>query len=63
MTRGAFELKLESKMEADEAGETVVEAFDSHVKLEHSTARKLFTLIFLISNELPETMVSRHRHQ
>jgi len=62
-TRQMETLDYAKKLVHDEAGDTVVEAFTSHVTLEHSTARQLFTLIFLISNELPETMVTRHRHQ
>ena len=62
-TRQMETLDYAKKLVHDEAGEAVTEAFTSHIALEHSTARLLFTLIFLISNELPEAMVTRHRHE
>jgi uncharacterized protein (UPF0262 family) len=55
-------LDYAKKLVHDDAGDTVCDAFETCLTIDHSTARRLFTLIFLISNELPETMVTRHRH-
>ena len=55
-------LDYAKKLVHDEAGETVLDALAQHADIDHSMARKLFTLFFLLSNDLPEAMVTRHRH-
>jgi uncharacterized protein (UPF0262 family) len=61
-TRQMETLDYAKKLVHDDAGDTVYHAFEAHLAIDHATARRLFTLIFLLSNELPETMVTRHRH-
>lgn len=56
-------LDYAKKLAHDDAAETVQEAFEHVVELEHKLARRLFTLVFLVSNALPEDLVTRHRHQ
>ena len=62
-TRQFETLDYAKKLVHDEAGDTVAEAFEGHIELGHDTARKLFTLIFLLTSELPEALVTRHRHE
>ena len=61
-TRQFETLDYAKKLVHDDAGETVMETFSGVLDLEHTAARKLFTLIFLLSSELPEALVTRHRH-
>lgn len=54
-------LDYAKKLIHDEAGELVQEALEDHVELDLATARRLFTLMFLISTQLPERLVTFHR--
>lgn len=54
-------LDYAKKLAHDEAGEMLMEALEPHVPLDLATARRLFTLIFLLLSPLPEAMVTRHR--
>ncbi len=54
-------LDYAKKLVHDEAGEVIQETLAPFVSLDHKQARRLFTLVFLISSELPEVMVRRHR--
>lgn len=56
-------LDYAKKLCHDDAGETLQEAFHEVVPLAHPLARKLFTLVFLVSHSLPESLVTRHRHR
>ena len=56
-------LDYAKKLTHDEAGEFVQEALEPHVPISHAQARRLFTLIFLVASELPETHVTKHRHR
>ncbi len=55
-------LDYAKKLVHDDAAETLQEAFEGAVDLDHKLARRLFTLVFLVSNALPEHLVTRHRH-
>lgn len=54
-------LDYAKKLVHDEAGEVIQEALDPFVTIDHRTARRLFTLVFLISSALPDNLVRRHR--
>lgn len=54
-------LDYAKKLVHDEAGEVIAEALQPFTDIDHKTARRLFTLVFLIGSELPEAMVTRHR--
>ncbi len=56
-------LDYAKKLVHDEAGEMLQRALSGFVQLEHRLARRLFTLIFLVASELPEELVTRHRHR
>lgn len=57
-------LDYAKKLVHDEAGELVQEALKPRVTIDHRTGRRLFTLVFLVSEELPEVLVRQHRrHQ
>ena len=49
------------KLIHDEAGEAIQEALEDHIDLPLATARRLFTLVFLILSDLPEHLVKQHR--
>ena len=55
-------LDYAKKLVHDEAGETMQRLVSEQLSLEHKTARRLFTLVFLVANELPEPLVNQHRH-
>ncbi len=54
-------LDYAKKLVHDEAGELIQETLEPHAPLTHPTARRLFTLAFLISSDLPEELVRNHR--
>lgn len=56
-------LDYAKKLVHDEAGEMVQETLEGRLSITHLVARRLFTLFFLVSNELPESLVTRHRHR
>lgn len=56
-------LDYAKKLVHDEAGESLQEALGLLVPISHKLARKVFTLVFLVSHSLPETVVNRHRHR
>jgi len=56
-------LDYAKKLTHDEAGEMVQDALEPLIAISHAQARRLFTLIFLVGSELPEALVTRHRHQ
>ena len=61
-TRQMETLDYAKKLVHDEAGEMVQGTLKGQLPIEHGLARRLFTLIFLICNELPAALVTRHRH-
>ncbi len=56
-------LDYAKKLAHDEAAETLQGLLGDAVELQHKLARRLFSLIFLVSSELPEDLVTRHRHR
>ena len=56
-------LDYAKKLTHDEAGEMVQETLEAHVSISHAQGRRLFTLMFLVGSELPEALVTRHRHR
>lgn len=59
---GKFEaLDYGKRIIHDEAGEEVVEQLEDFVELDLASARRLFTLLFLIRTELPADVVRYHR--
>ena len=56
-------LDYAKKLVHDEAGETLQRALGDQVALEHDVARRLFTLVFLISSSVPEGLVRPHRQR
>ena len=59
---GRFDaLDYGKKIVHDEGGETLSELLEDLVKLELSTARHLFTLLFLLRTDLPGQVVRYHR--
>jgi uncharacterized protein (UPF0262 family) len=53
-------LDYAKKLAHDDAGETLQDALTPHVSLPLATARRAFTLIFLLTHELPRSQVIRH---
>ena len=53
-------LDYAKKLAHDEAGKAVRDALAGVVEVDHRLGRRLFTLIFLVSSELPENLVRRH---
>jgi uncharacterized protein (UPF0262 family) len=53
-------LDYAKKLAHDDAAETVQDAVSPHVNLSLAIARRAFTLIFLLTNELPRSQVIRH---
>ena len=51
------------KLVHNAAADTVQASFARVLALEHEQARRVFTLIFLVSDALPEELVTRHRHR
>ena len=45
------------------AADTVQASFADVLDLDHEQARRVFTLVFLVSAALPEALVTRHRHR
>ena len=45
------------------AADTVQGAFAEVLALDHEQARRVFTLVFLVSDALLEALVTRHRHR
>ena len=62
-TRQMETLDYAKKLTHDEAGEMVQDSLEPHVTISHAQARRLFTLIFLVASELPEPLVTKHRHR
>lgn len=68
-TRGAYgardleTLDYAKKLAHDDAAETLAGLLAGVLEIQHVMARRLFTLIFLVSSELPEDLVTRHRHR
>ena len=62
-TRDFEALDYAKKLVHDEAAESLQEAFGGILQLEHRLARRIFTLVFLVSSALPEHLVTRHRHR
>ncbi len=56
-------LDYAKKLTHDDAGEMVQEALEGVVTVSHAQARRLFTLVFLVASELPESLVTGHRHR
>lgn len=56
-------LDYAKKVVHDEAGEVLARVLSTAVALPHALARRLFTLVFLVSTELPEALVRRHRRE
>ncbi len=54
-------LDYAKKLVHDEAGDIIKAKLDDHVVVEHPLARRMFTVIFLLSNNLPRHLVNRHR--
>ncbi|MFT7583162.1 MAG: hypothetical protein ACI9MR_004848 [Myxococcota bacterium] len=54
-------LDYAKKLVHDEAGDLVVTALADRCPVDHPTARRLFTLVFLIISDLPEGMIRNHR--
>ncbi|MCB9728778.1 MAG: UPF0262 family protein [Deltaproteobacteria bacterium] len=67
-TSGAFgprdleTLDYAKKVVHDEAAELIQEALSERVHLPHKLARRIFTLAFLITHDLPQEIVSHFRH-
>ncbi|MEZ4266152.1 MAG: UPF0262 family protein [Myxococcota bacterium] len=55
-------LDYAKKVVHDEAAELVQEALSALVQLPHKLARRVFTLGFLITHDLPQEIVSHYRH-
>jgi uncharacterized protein (UPF0262 family) len=62
-TRQMETLDYAKKLVHDEAGEMVQDVLEPVLTLPHTLGRCLFTLLFLVSDSLPEELVTRHRHQ
>ncbi|MGM0576552.1 MAG: UPF0262 family protein [Myxococcota bacterium] len=56
-------LDYAKKLVHDEAAEMMQDALRGVVELEHGVARRLFTLVFLTSNVLPDSLMTRYRHR
>ncbi len=54
-------LDYAKKLVHDEGGELVIEVLSDSAPLDLETARRLFTLMFLVSTEMPEALVTQHR--
>ncbi len=50
------------KLVHNAAADTVQASFADILALDHEQARRVFTLVFLVSDALPEALVTRHRH-
>ena len=60
--RGRYEaMDYGKKVVHDEAGELLQELLEEITEIPLSTARRLFTLLFLLKTELPSHMVQYHR--
>ena len=60
--RGRFEaMDYGKKVVHDEAGELLQELLEDIAELPLSTARRLFTLLFLLKTEMPAHLVQYHR--
>jgi uncharacterized protein (UPF0262 family) len=55
-------LDYAKKVVHDEAAELVQEALSALVQVPHKLARRIFTLGFLITHDLPQEIVSHYRH-
>lgn len=55
-------LDYAKKVVHDEAAELVAEALVALVQVPHKLARRIFTLGFLITHDLPQEIVSHYRH-
>ena len=53
-------LDYAKKLVHDEGGELVIELLADHATLLLRPARRLFTLMFLVSTEMPEALVKQH---
>ena len=56
-------LDYAKKLVHDDAAEALQEAFGGILELNHRLARRVFTLVFLVSSALPEHLVTQHRHR
>lgn len=54
-------LDYAKKLVHDEAGELLAKALRAHVAIDLPTARRLFTLVFLLGTDLPEHLIKNHR--
>lgn len=56
-------LDYAKKLVHDEAADMVQRALAGVVELEHAMARRLFTLVFLTSGAVPDSLGTRYRHE
>ena len=54
-------LDYAKKLVHDDAGEVIRKALRPAARVSHATARRIFTLVFLMSSELPEAAIRSHR--
>lgn len=54
-------LDMAKKGVHDEAGMRIRKALRPHVEVDLKLARRIFTLVFLVTNDLPADLVRRHR--
>jgi uncharacterized protein (UPF0262 family) len=59
-TYGFEALDYGKKLAHDEAAEFLQSALRDHLEIEHATARRLFTLLFLLGNDIPWAHVRMH---
>jgi uncharacterized protein (UPF0262 family) len=59
-TYGFEALDYGKKLAHDEAAEFLQAALRDHLEIAHATARRLFTLLFLLGNDIPWAQVRTH---
>jgi hypothetical protein len=59
-TYGFEALDYGKKLAHDEAAEFLQAVLRDHIELEHATARRLFTLLFLLGNDIPWAQIRMH---
>lgn len=57
---GTEALDYGKKLAHDEAADFLKAALRDHLEIEHNTARRLFTLLFLLGNDIPWESVRMH---
>jgi uncharacterized protein (UPF0262 family) len=57
---GVEALDYGKKLVHDEAADFLKSALRDHLDLAHSTARRLFTLLFLLGNDIPWSQIQMH---